>query len=101
MTAEQISSELETIQISPNEAKEYCSELISNASKIESVKQSLNFIAGTDLPNIWQGQNSDVNSIITKLNENVEFLDNLIRFTREFATTLQDYAAAMESNASK
>lgn len=101
MTAEQISSELETIQISPNEAKEYCSELISNASKIESVKQSLNFIAGTDLPNIWQGQNSDVNSIIAKLNENVEFLDNLIRFTRQFATTLQDYATAMENNASK
>ena len=53
------------------------------------------------MPNIWQGQNSDVNSIIAKLNENVEFLDNLIRFTREFATTLQDYATAMESNASK
>ena len=39
--------------------------------------------------------------IIAKLNDNVEFLDNLIIFTREIATTLQDYATAMESNASK
>ena len=101
MTAAEISSALETIQISTDDAKEYCTELINNASKIDSVKQSLNYIAGTDLPNIWQGENADVNSIITKLNENVEFLDNLTKFTREFATTLQDYVTAMEANANK
>lgn len=91
------SADLENLKINTNVAKEECDELLNNVGQIESITDSIRYIAGTDLPNIWQGENADVNSMITELNKNVEFLEQLTTVTREFAYTMRDYAIANEN----
>lgn len=91
------SADLENLKINTAVAKEQCDELLDNIGQIESVTDSIRYIAGTDLPNIWSNENADVNSIISKLNENVEFLEQLATVTREFAYAIRDYAIANEN----
>ncbi len=97
MASENISSELQNLKIDTESTNNYCDDLINGSINLSSINQSLKYIVGTDIPTYFASDSADIQSIIEGLNENAEFLDNLIKFNKEFAMTLQDYATAVAS----
>lgn len=99
MTRSEIVEDL--LQTNVTNTKEHCDELVSNATKIDSVAHSLRYIVEVDIPSIWTSDTEDVASLTANLTKNVEFLENLVKFTKDFAYTMQDFAASLEAQANK
>lgn len=95
MSTDNLYTELENLKIDTNSTVSYCDDLIANSINLESVNQSIKYIVGTDIPTYFSGDTADIQSISAGLTKNVEFLDNLIKFNKEFAMTLQDYAVSI------
>lgn len=96
MTLDAIRDVIEKIQVNTEATKNISDNILKENTSITSEKKSIFYIANTDLPNVFSGESPDIESMITELKENANFLDELIRFNDEFATTLYDYSTSLE-----
>ena len=88
---------IELIKVNTARAISHCEELLEELSNVDSLRHSLEYIVNTDIPNIWTSDTADINSISNGLKENVVFLENFIKFSKEFSITLQDYATSLKA----
>ena len=101
MTTEQIADALENLQVDTASTKTNCEDILGTLMNLESVASSINYIVDKDIPTIWPEGGADLQSISASLKANAEFLNSLIKFHREFATTLEDYATTLEKTGNK
>ena len=88
---------IQLIKVNTDNAIYHCDELLNELSNLESLKHSLEYIVNTDIPNIWTSDTADVTSLSNNLRNNTIFLGDFIKFSKEFSTTLQDYATALKA----
>ena len=89
--------DIQLIKVNTDNAISHCNELLRELNNLESLKHSLEYIVNTDIPNIWTSDTADVISLSNNLKSNVNFLEDFIRFSKEFSTTLEDYAVALKA----
>lgn len=88
---------IQLIKVNTDNAIYHCDELLNELSNLESLKHSLEYIVNTDIPTIWTSDTADVTSLSNNLRNNAIFLGDFIKFSKEFSTTLQDYATALKA----
>ena len=88
---------IQLIKVNTDNAIYHCDELLNELSILESLKHSLEYIVNTDIPTIWTSDTADVTSLSNNLRNNAIFLGDFIKFSKEFSTTLQDYATALKA----
>lgn len=89
--------DIQLIKVNTDNAIYHCDELLNELSNLESLKHSLEYIVNTDIPTIWTSDTADVTSLSNNLRNNAIFLGDFIKFSKEFSTTLQDYATALKA----
>lgn len=89
--------DIQLIKVNTDNAISHCNELLRELNNLESLKHSLEYIVNTDIPNIWTSDTADVISLSNNLKSNVNFLEDFIRFSKEFSITLEDYAVALKA----